>query len=198
LKFVFEWSGPTKVVISEMNIAELRTFMADIRVRQAKLDAQMLEANARMISLMHDPVAPTFVIPERELVAHGGLTSREAREVVSRGLVTEAAPEMASVLAAGDTTAAHVDALGRGLKIAGAEREAFMAHLPELVEASTTMTASQFDQLVKETAKSVVADDGLSTFERQKREKTLLCFFVTGVGGGTRRLLADLQPDATD
>ncbi len=153
-----------------MNIAELRTFMAEIRVRQAKLDAQMLEANARMISLMHDPVAPTFVIPERELVAHGGLTSREAREVVSRGFVTEAAPEMASVLAAGDTTAAHVDALGRGLKIAGAEREAFMAHLPELVEASTTMTASEFSHLVTETAKSVVTDDGLSTFERQKRE----------------------------
>jgi hypothetical protein len=170
LKFVFEWSGPTKVVISEMNIAELRTFMANLRVRQAKLDAQMLEANARMISLMHDPVAPTFVIPERELVAHGGLTSREAREVVSRGLVTEVAPEMASVLATGDTTAAHVDALGRGLKIAGAEREAFMAHLPELVEASTTMTASEFSHLVTETAKSVVTDDGLSTFERQKRE----------------------------
>jgi len=157
-------------VISDMNIAELRAFMADIRVRQAKLDAQMLEANARMISLMHDPVAPTFVIPERELVAHGGLTSREAREVVSRGLVTEAAPEMGAVLASGNTTAAHVDALGRGLKIAGAEREAFMAHLPELVEASTTMTASEFGHLVTETAKSVVTDDGLSTFERQKRE----------------------------
>jgi len=170
LKFLFEWSGPVKVVISEMNIAELRSFMSDLRVRQAKLDAQMLEANARMISLMHDPVAPTFVIPERELVAHGGLTSREAREVVSRGLVTEAAPEMASVLAAGNTTAAHVDALGRGLKIAGAEREAFMAHLPELIEASTTMTASEFSHLVTETAKSVVTDDGLSTFERQKRE----------------------------
>ena len=170
MKFLFEWSGPTKVVISEMNIAELRTFMANLRVRQAKLDAQMLEANARMISLMHDPVAPTFVIPERELVAHGGLTSRDAREVVSRGLVTEAAPEMASVLAAGDTTAAHVDALGRGLKIAGAEREAFMAHLPELVEASTTMSASEFSHLVTETAKSVVTDDGKMTFERQKRE----------------------------
>jgi hypothetical protein len=170
LKFLFEWSGPTKVVISEMNIAELRSFMSDLRVRQAKLDAQMLEANARMISLMHDPIAPTFVIPERELVAHGGLTSREAREVVSRGLVTEVAPEMGAVLASGDTTAAHVDALGRGLKIAGAERDAFMAHLPELVEASTTMTASEFSQLVTETAKSVVTDNGLSTFERQKRE----------------------------
>ena len=153
-----------------MNIAELRAFMSDLRVRQAKLDAQMLEANARMISLTHDPVAPMFVIPERELVAYGGLTSREAREVVSRGLVTEAAPAMASVLAAGSTTAAHVDALGRGLKIAGAEREAFMAHLPELVEASTTMTAFEFGQLVTETAKSVVTDDGLSTFERQRRE----------------------------
>jgi hypothetical protein len=170
LKFLFEWSGPVKVVISEMNIAELRIFMADLRVRQAKLDAQMLEANARMISLMHDPIAPTFVIPERELVAHGGLTFREAREVVSRGLVTEVAPEMSAVLAAGNTTAAHVDALGRGLKIAGAEREAFMAHLPELVEASTTMSAFEFGQLVTETAKSVVTDDGLSTFERQKRE----------------------------
>jgi hypothetical protein len=174
LKFVFEWSGPAlghkTVAISDMNIAELRTFMADLRVHQAKLDAQMIEASARMISLMHDPVAPTFVIPERELVAHGGLTSREAREVVSRGLVAEAAPEMAAVLAAGDTTAAHVDALGRGLKIAGAEREAFMAHLPELVEASTTMTASEFSHLVTETAKSVVTDHGLSTFERQKRE----------------------------
>jgi len=171
---MFEWSGPAlghkAVAISDMNIAELRTFMADLRVRQAKLDAQMLEANARMISLMHDPIAPTFVIPERELVAHGGLTSREAREVVSRGLVTEVAPEMGAVLASGDTTAAHVDALGRGLKIAGAEREAFMAHLPELVEASTTMSAFEFGQLVNETAKSVVTDDGLSTFERQKRE----------------------------
>jgi hypothetical protein len=60
------------------------------------------------------------------------------------------------------------------LKIAGAERDAFLSHLPELVEASTTMTASQFDQLVKETAKSVVADDGLSTFERQKRESFVM------------------------
>jgi hypothetical protein len=60
------------------------------------------------------------------------------------------------------------------LKIAGAEREAFMAHLPELVEASTTMTASEFSHLVTETAKSVVTDDGLSTFERQKRETIVM------------------------
>ena len=170
MKFLFESGGPAKVEIHDMTIEQVRTRLSEVSSLQAKLDAEKLALNARMISLMHDPVAPTFVIPERELVAHGGLTSREARDVVSRGLVTEVAPEMGAVLAAGDTTAAHVDALGRGLKIAGAERDAFLSHLPELVEASTTMTASQFDQLVKETAKSVVADDGLSTFERQKRE----------------------------
>jgi hypothetical protein len=170
LKFLFEFGGPAKVEIHDMTIEQVRTRLSEVSSLQAKLDAEKLALNARMISLMHDPVTPTFVIPERELVAHGGLTSREAREVVSRGLVTEVAPEIGAVLASGDTTAAHVDALGRGLKIAGAERDAFLSHLPELVEASTTMTASQFDQLVKETAKSVVADDGLSTFERQKRE----------------------------
>jgi hypothetical protein len=170
LKFLFEFGGPAKVEIHDMTIEQVRARLSEVSSLQAKLDAEKLSLNARMISLMHDPIAPTFVIPERELVVHGGLTSREAREVVSRGLVTDVAPEIGAVLAAGSTTAAHVDALGRGLKIAGAEREAFMAYLPELVEASTTMTASQFDQLVKETAKSVVADDGLSTFERQKRE----------------------------
>jgi hypothetical protein len=170
LKFLFEFGGPAKVEIHDMTIEQVRTRLSEVSSLQAKLDAEKLALNARMISLMHDPVTPTFVIPERELVAHGGLTTREAREVVSRGLVTEVAPEIGAVLASGDTTAAHVDALGRGLKIAGAERDAFLSHLPELVEASTTMTASQFDQLVKETAKSVVVDDGLSTFERQKRE----------------------------
>ena len=170
MKFLFESGGPDKVEIHDMTIEQVRARLSEVSSLQAKLDAEKLALNARMISLMHDPVAPTFVIPERELVAHGGLTSREAREVVSRGLVTEVTPEMGAVLAAGDTTAAHVDALGRGLKIAGAERDAFLSNLPKLVEASTTMTAAQFDQLVKETAKSVVTDDGLSTFERQKRE----------------------------
>jgi hypothetical protein len=36
------------------------------------------------------------------------------------------------------------------------------------------MTASEFSHLVTETAKSVVTDDGLSTFERQKRESFVM------------------------
>ncbi|MTA69668.1 MAG: hypothetical protein F2956_07185, partial [Actinobacteria bacterium] len=174
VRFGFEWNGSTVVVkaveICSMTIDQVRRRLSEVCSIQAKLDAEKLALSARMVSLLDDPVSPAYVIPERELVAHGGLTSHEARTVIARGLVTEVAPDMGAVLASGDTTAAHVDALGRGLKIAGVEREAFLVHLPELVEASTTMSASEFSHLVTETAKSVVTDDGLSTFERQQRE----------------------------
>ena len=193
VRFGFEWNGSTVVVkaveICSMTIDQVRRRLSEVCSIQAKLDAEKLALSARMVSLLHDPVSPAYVIPERELVAHGGLTSREARTVIARGLVTEVAPDMGAVLASGDTTAAHVDALGRGLKIAGVEREAFLAHLPELVEASTIMSASDFSHLVTETAKSVVTDDGLSTFERQQRETffTIRNSFLVGRGSSPAR-----------
>ena len=170
MKFLVEIGGPAKVEICAMTIEQVRQRLGEVSSWQAKLDAEKLSLHARMLSLLHDPVSPIFVIPEIELVNHGGLTSREARTLTARGLVADVAPDMAQVLAAGDTTAAHIDAIGRGLKIAGTERDAFLAHMPELVAASTTMSASEFGQLVTETAKSVVRDDGLSTFERQQKE----------------------------
>ena len=159
--------------IASMSINQVRDRLAEIRVMQARLDAETLALNARMLSLLDDPITPMVVIPEHELVAHGGLTPRQARDVVARGQVTEAAPSITAALAEGATTSAHIDALGRGLRIAGDQRAAFLAHLPELVEASTHMSAADFGQLVKKTANSVVTDDGLSRFERQQRETFL-------------------------
>jgi hypothetical protein len=159
--------------VGTMSIEQIRERLVEIRAIQARLDAETLALNARMLSLLDDPVAPVIVIPERELVTHGGLTPRQARDVVSRGLISEVAPGIAEVLAEGSTTSAHVDALGRGLRIVGDQREAFLEHLPELIEASTTMNATDFGQLVRKTAKSVVVDDGLSKFERQQRETFL-------------------------
>lgn len=77
-------------------------------------------------------------------MTHGGLTPRQARDVVSRGLISEAALGIAEILAEGATTSAHVDAFGRGLRIAGDQRESFLEYLPELIEASTTMNDTDF------------------------------------------------------
>jgi len=182
MKSVSEFAGPARVgieehadsdvlaVIASMSIGEVRARLSEVCVLQARLDAEKIVLNARLVSLMDDPDSPAYVVPERELMAHGGLTSREAREVVARGVVSEVAPTMIDALADGSTTAAHVDALGRGLRLAGDRRDEFLTHIADLVDAATSMNVTEFGHLVRETAKSVVVDDGLSTLQRQQRE----------------------------
>jgi hypothetical protein len=145
--------------IASMSIHQVRTRLSEVAVLQARLDAEKIALNARMVSLLDDPAEPAYVVPERELMTHGSLTSREAREIAARGVVSEVAPRMAEALSQGSTSAAHLDALGRGLRMAGDRRNEFLAHLSELEEAATTMNVVEFGQLVKETAKSVVDDD---------------------------------------
>ena len=55
----------------------MRRRLSEVCSIQAKLDAEKLASSARMVSLLHDLVTPAYVIPERELVAHGCLTSHE-------------------------------------------------------------------------------------------------------------------------
>jgi len=182
--------------IASMSIEQVRTRLSEVCVLQARLDAEKIALNARMVSLMDDPETPAYVVPERELMAHGGLTSREARDVVARGVVSEVAPTMIDALVDGSTTAAHLDALGRGLRIAGDRRDEFLTHIADLVDAATSMSISEFGHLVKETAKSVMIDDGLSTLQRQQRETMTTHRVESWVTCRARRLLADLQPAA--
>jgi hypothetical protein len=104
-------------------------------------------------------------IPEVELIAHGGMTRREATDVLKRVLVIEEAPVVGDALAAGDLSAGHVDAISRAMKIAGDAKDAFMGLLPDLVEAGSVMSVPEFAVEVTRAAKGVVTDGGLSIFE---------------------------------
>lgn len=176
MKTASEFAGPartnsdTLAAIASMSIDEVRARLSEVCVLQARLDAEKIALNARMSTLVGDPETPMVVVPERELTTHGGLTSREARELVARGAVSEVAPTMVEALLEGCTTAAHLDVLGRGLRMVGDRREEFLTHISELVDAATTMKVSEFGNLVRETARSVVVDDGVSTLQRQQRE----------------------------
>lgn len=176
MRTALEFAGPARLdsgvvtAIASMSIGEVRSRLAELCVMQALLDAEKIALNARIVSLSEDPESPVCVVPERELMSHGGLTAREAREVTARGMLSELAPTMIDALAKGSTTAAHVDALGRGLRMAGDRRNEFLSHLAELVDAATSMPVAEFVTLVRQTAKSVVVDDGLSMFQRQQRE----------------------------
>ncbi len=165
-------NGTSFAPLAGLTLADARAELANLKRERSILDARILAVVAHIDSLATAD-RPEYAIPERELMAHAGMSGREAREAVARSLVTESAPQFAEALAKGDTTAAHIDAIGRGLKIAGADREAFLAHIPHLAEAATTLTVGEFNTLVKETAKSVQSDGGLATLERQQRETYL-------------------------
>jgi hypothetical protein len=133
--------------------------------------------DAQIAGLLHESTIRVGThergIPEVELIAHGGMTRREANDVLKRVLVIEEAPVVGDALAAGELSAGHVDAISRALKIAGDARDAFMELVPELVEAASVMSVPEFTVEVTKAAKGVVTDGGLSTFEDQRRSTYL-------------------------
>ena len=169
----FEIVNTELLEISTMNIADVRRELAVTRSEKARLAAREIALVARMEALLTDTSNPAFVVPEHELMAHAGMTPREARDVVNRSHVADAAPDLAEVLANGSITSAHLDLVGRGLDKVGADRDEFLAHAPELARAATTMNLRDFRTLVDQTVAAVRTDDGISTFERQRQNTYL-------------------------
>ena len=164
--------SPAASRVSNMSIGELRCRLAEIKALEASLAAEKIQIVTRMDRMSREE-QPVFVIPEQELVAHGGLSCREARSVIARSVVVDEAPVFGELLASGATTAAHVDALKTGLRLTGADHTAFLSHVPELAQAAQSMSIGEFASLVRTTVSEVISDDGLSRFERQCRSTHL-------------------------
>ena len=164
---------PGRDVLATCSVPELRKCLAASRRARAVLDAM----EARIVSLLEESLSavgsPVRAVPEVELVAHGGMTRREAGAMVRRAHVIEDVPVVGDAYAAGELTSGHVDAISRGLRIAGESRESFLGLVAELVEVGSEMSVPDFADAVTRAAKSVVADDGLSVFEDQKRSTYL-------------------------
>jgi len=158
--------------ISSMSIGELRSRLAEIKALEASLAAEKIQIVSRMEHMARDE-RPVFVVPEHELVAHAGLSCREARSVIARSVIVDEAPVFGDLLAAGATTAAHVDAMKVGLRLTGADHDAFLTHVPELAQAAQSMSIGEFSALVRTTVHDVTTDDDLSRFERQCRSTHL-------------------------
>jgi hypothetical protein len=164
---------PGRGDLSGCSVPDLRECLDGSRRARAVLDA----FDVQVADLLHASTIRVGThergIPEVELIAHGGMTRREANDVLKRVLVIEDAPVVGDALAAGDLSAGHVDAISRAMKIAGDAKDAFMGLLPELVEAASVMSVPEFAVEVTRAAKGVVTDGGLSTFEDQRRSTYL-------------------------
>lgn len=154
-----------------LTVAQLRARLGDNKRLRAQLDADDAVIIGLLEADMIEPRHGTRPIPEIELMAHGGMSSREASAAVRRAHVIEDLPLIGRALASGDMTAAHVDAVARGLRIAGEAKDAFLTLVPALVD--DVGTVADFTSAIVTAAKSVVADGGLATFEDQRRSTYL-------------------------
>lgn len=159
--------------LATMSVDQLRERLTSNKKLRAALDAENLEIVALLDAAAHHPTKPAFVVAEYELMEHAGLSRRDAVATVSRAHIVAESPVLAVALASGSLTSSHIDAVSRGLRLVGDERERFLERVPALVDSASSMSLGDFTTLVTKTAKGIISDGGLATFEHQRRSTHL-------------------------
>lgn len=177
---------------ADLSVEEVRAQMHVVRSVQAVAAARLLALDERMRTIAITSASPFPVDPRRELCRHGGLRRREARAMESQAAAADAAPSMAHLLAAGATTAGHLDALGQALRIAGDGRDALLGRVDEITHRAATSSVDDFDAYVRRLARDAQPDEGVSRFEQQRRRS--FCRIWTESDGMTR-LSAAFDPE---
>ena len=160
-------SGSTFSSVAGMTLAETRRELADVRRQQAVLNSRVLELVSHLESLAAADT-PEITLTHHELMTHAGLTPREATATIARAEVADVAPEFGTLLATGAASTGHLDAMARAFATLGDERHKIEPLLPELASAAESMTVGDFTKLATRTARSLLDDGGLSTFEKQR------------------------------
>lgn len=157
------------VSASGLSVSEVREQMHLVRSVQAMAAARLIELNDRLTELARQAGPFVTVDPTRELRTHGGLRAREVRALETQASATAAAPALGDLLAAGATTAAHVESVGRALDVAGEGRRSLLDQSERIVRGAATMTVDDFDRFVRRLARDAQPDEGVARFERQRR-----------------------------
>ena len=98
MKNTSQATGTSFAPLGALTLADARTELATLKRERAIIDARIIAIVGHIDSLA-TAERPEFAVPERELMAHAGMSSREARDAVARSLVTESAPQLADALA---------------------------------------------------------------------------------------------------
>jgi hypothetical protein len=154
---------------SGLSLSDVRAEMGLLRSVQAMAAARLVQLNQRLQELSRSSGPFVMVDTAREIRTYAGLRGRDARAVGNQTAAVEAAPELGRLLAAGATTAAHVESVGRVVDSVGIDRDAFADRVDEIVEKAATLRIDDFDRFVKSVVRDMQTDDGISRFEQQRR-----------------------------
>jgi hypothetical protein len=104
----------------------------------------------------------------------GRRSRRDAEAAAARGEVCSRMPVFAEALADGTVTGGHVDVVVNGTRTLDDDGKArFAAHAVTLAKAAATLPPEQFAVEVRELARNVAGDDGLSRQERMRRDRNV-------------------------
>ena len=172
------------VDVRHADLQVVQQAMAESRRARARLDAFDIDAAARLDELARE--SPSMVpFPERAVAEATRVSLVEASKQFDRARTVDTVPELAAVLAAGDTSAAHVDVVSRALRDLDADdRQRLAARGDVLALAASSLPRDEFAKTVRREIRRLCADDGLSRLERQKRATRLRTGSIVTAGCG--------------
>jgi hypothetical protein len=164
-----------------------------LRVR-CWLDALDAAVAARAAQLAEDGTSADAVT----VLAGGGRRSRrDAEAAAARGEVCSRMPAFAAALSDGALTGGHVDAVVDATRTLDEDAKArFAAHAETLAESAATMPPERFADEVREVARNVASDDGLSRHERMRHDRRVRRWVDKWSGMCNTKLSLDPLADA--
>ena len=143
------------------DVAWCRAELAAITSVRAVLAARELRVTQRLDDLCADT--------EGEVAEHTKSTASKAGKVRRRKKTCDDVPQLAAALAEGETTEAHVDAVGRALAdLSGEDQARLAAHGDEIRAKAAELGEFAFRAWLARKVREVRTEDGLRRLERQK------------------------------
>ncbi len=143
------------------DVVACRTELVAITSVRAMLAQRELRVTQRLDDLSADT--------EGELATHTKSSAAKAGKVRRRKKTCDDVPQLAAALAEGETTEAHVDAVGRALADLSADDQARLAeHGDDIRAKAAQLGESAFREWLARKVREVRTEDGLRRLERQK------------------------------
>ena len=149
-------------------LASLNERALQVRGWLDAFDIKVARRTATLAEQGHAEAAPTL------LAGNGRRGKRDAEAAADRAAVCAQMPGLSDALESGTVSAGHVDAIAsaaRSLDDAGKQELAGCTE--SLVNAAATMSPEAFDREVKDLAKALSGDDGVSRQESLRRQRTV-------------------------
>jgi len=145
---------------------DVESALCDVRQVRAWLDA----SEAALASSLADQAS----FPEAAIAETSRGSIGDASRTLDRSRTLSATPPLATALDDGAITSGHVDAVTRaGSSLDEHQRAELYDRCSTLVDVAERATTEQWGRRVRDEARRIVADDGMSRLEQQRRATSL-------------------------